>query len=230
MKAMILAAGRGERMQPLTAHTPKPLMSVGDTTLIEHVLMAIKDAGILDVVINVHHLKDHITRYCGDGSQYGLSIRYTIEETLLDTGGGIFNALPLLGDSPFVVLSADVWTDYPLSKLVKRSTHVAHVVLVDNPEFHPSGDFGLDALGIVHSVDATQLTYANMALLHPRLFSRETAGIFPLSRVLRAAVQTGLVTGEHYHGAWYNVGTVRDLILLRRSAMRTFKNSQSIRM
>lgn len=221
MKAMILAAGRGERMQPLTTQTPKPLMSVGDTTLIDHTLMTVKKAGICDVVINVHHLKDQITRYCGDGAQYGLSIRYTIEETLLDTGGGIFNALPLLGDSPFIVLSADVWTDYPLSKLAEKSTHTAHVVLVDNSDFHPSGDFGLDDLGIVHNIAKRQLTYANIALLHPQLFSHEAAGIFPLSRVLRTAIEKSIVTGEYYDGKWHNVGTVRDLTVLRHCGLQS---------
>jgi MurNAc alpha-1-phosphate uridylyltransferase len=219
MKAMILAAGRGERMRPLTDTTPKPLLPVGNTTLIEHVLHEVKKAGVTEVIINVHYLGNQIMQHCGDGSRYGLTIHYSIEETLLDTGGGIFNALPLLGHAPFLLLSADIWTDFPLSELVNKSVNAAHLVLVNNPPFHSQGDFGLNAANKIEKNSATKLTYANIGVIHPDLFKDETAGVFPLRKVLFPAIEEGLVTGEHYRGQWYNVGTVEELKKLGDQSM-----------
>ena len=211
MKAMILAAGRGERMRPLTAQIPKPLVSVRNTTLIDHALQQIRKAGIQDVVINVHHLGDQIIKHCGDGASYGLHIQYSVEPELLDTGGGIYRALPLLGASPFIVLSADVWTDFPLATLTQKHVDCAHIVLVKNPDFHPNGDFGLDAEGIVHNRAPQQFTYANIALLHPNLFQHTTETVFPLSRPLRYFIEKESVTGELYSGEWHNIGTMEQL-------------------
>lgn len=211
MKAMILAAGRGERLRPLTRTTPKPLLRVGDTTLIDHALMQVRKAGITDVVINVHHLGDQIIQHCGDGAAYGLHIQYSIEDELLDTGGGIYRALPLLGSDPFLLLSADIWTDFPLYSLTQQSVEAAHLILVDNPAYHSTGDFGLNEDGIVRRNTSQQFTYGNMGVFHPALFQYESAGVFPLREVLFPAIEKGIVTGERYAGQWYNVGTPADL-------------------
>lgn len=211
MKAMILAAGRGERMRPLTLTTPKPLLRVGDTTLIEHALTQVRKAGITEVVINVHHLGDQIIQHCGDGAVYDLHIQYSIEDELLDTGGGIYRALPLLGTPPFLLLSADIWTDFPLQTLTQQSVEAAHLILVDNPKYHSTGDFGLDKMNRVHRHAVQQLTYGNIGVFHPTLFKNENLSIFPLRSVLFPAIEKGLVTGEHYAGRWYNVGTPVDL-------------------
>ena len=214
MKAMILAAGRGERMRPLTLTTPKPLLRVGDTTLIDHALIEVRKAGITDVVINVHHLGDQIIRHCGDGTAYDLQIQYSIEDELLDTGGGIYRALPLLGLNPFLLLSADIWTDFPLHFLTQQSVEAAHLVLVDNPDYHSTGDFGLDENNVVRRNTSQQFTYGNIGVFHPALFQHEKPGIFPLRSVLFPAIEKGLVTGERYAGRWNNVGTQQELCAL----------------
>lgn len=218
MKAMILAAGRGERLKPLTQTTPKPLVTVGNTTLLAHLLFQLRDAGVMEVVMNVHHLKNQIMDYCGDGAAFGLSIQYSVEEILLETGGGIFQALPLLGNAPFLLCSADVWSDFPLRPFIKKSVDHAHLMLVDNPPFHPAGDFNLDDNGFVRDNGLKNTTYGNFALLHPILFHDAKPGVFPLRQVLRPAIQQGLVTGERYSGSWYNVGTLTELDALRKNA------------
>lgn len=215
---MILAAGRGERLKPLTTITPKPLLKIGNTTLIGHVLRQIQAAGITEVVINVHHLGDQIIQYCGNGSAFGLTIQYSIEEELLETGGGIFRALPLLGDQPFLLMSADVWTNYPLEKIIHKKVSHAHLMFVDNPDFHVSGDYGLDEKGFVRDDLADKLTYASFGILHPSLFAAEKEGIFRLTRVLKPAIEKHLVTGERYSGEWYNVGTQKELLALQAIA------------
>lgn len=213
MKAILLSAGLGQRMQPLTLTTPKPLLKIGNTTLIDHALSQLQRAGITDVVINVHHLRDQIIKHCGDGAAFHLKIHYSIEETLLETGGGIFNALPLLGTDPFLVLSADVWTDFPLQTLVHKKTHGAHLVFVDNPDYHSQGDYGLDAQGFVRLHADKKLTYANIAVINPALFHAEKPGVFRLSSVFQKAIEKGCVTGEKYTGVWHNVGVPDDLCL-----------------
>ncbi len=214
MKAMILAAGRGERMRPLTLTTPKPLLRIGNTSLIDHALMQVRKAGITEVVINVHHLGDQIIRHCGDGAAYDLRIQYSVEDELLDTGGGIYRALPLLGSNPFLLLSADIWTDFPLQTLTQRSVEAAHLILVDNPGYHSAGDFGLDKNGVVRRDVSQQFTYGNIGVFHPQLFQHEKPGIFPLRSVLFPAIEKGLVTGERYMGQWHNVGTQQELCAL----------------
>ncbi len=211
MKAMILAAGLGKRMHPLTLTTPKPLLKIGNTTLIEHVFSELRKANITDVVINVHHLRDQMIQYCGNGSAFGLQIHYSIEEELLETGGGIFQALPLLGHEPFLVLSADVWTDFPCKKLTQQKTNGAHLIFVDNPEYHPTGDYGLDTRNIVQRHSEKKFTYANIAVLHPDLFKAEKQGVFKLNHVFQKAIEKEIVTGEKYHGVWHNIGTQKDL-------------------
>ena len=207
MKAMILAAGKGERLRPLTLHTPKPLVRAGGVPLIEYHLRAIKSAGFEDVVINHAWLGQQIEDYLGNGRELGLKIGYSPEGEPLETGGGIFRALPLLGGQPFLVVNGDIWVDFDFSSLMKPIKGLAHLVLVDNPPHHPGGDFSL-VDGQVHD-DAAQprLTYSGIAVLHPQLFAGCTAGAFKLAPLLRDAMAKGLVTGERFAGRWVDVGT-----------------------
>ncbi|AEV65324.1 N-acetylmuramate alpha-1-phosphate uridylyltransferase MurU [Pseudomonas ogarae] len=208
MKAMILAAGKGERMRPLTLTTPKPLIRVGGVPLIEHHLRALAKAGFSEIVINHAWLGQQIEDHLGDGSRFGVSIRFSPEGEPLETGGGIFRALPLLGDEAFVVVNGDVWTDYDFSALRRPLEGVAHLVLVDNPEHHPEGDFVL-VDGKVHDrqAPADNLTYSGIAVLHPRLFDGCSDGAFKLAPLLRTAMAEGRVSGEHLKGHWVDVGT-----------------------
>lgn len=207
MRAMILAAGRGERMRPLTDTTPKPLLPVAGRPLIAHHLAALAAAGITEVVINHAHLGDRIERVLGDGRDHGLAIRYSAEpEGALETGGGILQALPLLGDAPFVVVNGDVWCDFPFARLPARPDGLAHLVLVDNPPHHPRGDFAL-AAGRVRAHDGEALTYSGIAVLDPALFAGHAPGRFPLAPLLRAAIDHDAVSGEHWRGRWVDVGT-----------------------
>lgn len=208
MKAMILAAGKGERMRPLTLHTPKPLLSVAGQPLIEYHLRALATAGFTDVVINHAWLGQQIEDHLGDGSRFGLSIRYSPEGEPLETGGGIFQALPLLGDAPFLLVNGDVWTDYPFACLRAPLQGLAHLVLVDNPGHHGRGDFRLQGGQVVDGDDAPgTLTFSGLSVLHPALFAGCQAGAFKLAPLLRQAMSAGKVTGEHYRGAWVDVGT-----------------------
>lgn len=220
MKAMILAAGLGKRMQPLTLTTPKPLLKVGNTTLIDHALQQLQLAGIKEVMINVHHLGDQIITHCGDGSAYNLKIHYSVEDILLETGGGIFQALSFFNNEPFLVMSADVWTDFSLKKLLTIKTKAAHLIFVDNPEYHPAGDYGLDEHGIVQLHSDKKFTYANIAVIHPSLFDGEKHGVFKLSSVFKKAIEKKNVTGEYYSGEWFNVGTTDDLIAIQTHASK----------
>ena len=205
---MILAAGRGERMRPLTDHTPKPLLRVAGRPLIERHLEGLSAAGVERVVINVAWLAQRVREHLGDGGRWGLEIVYSEEPAgALETGGGIHNALPLLGDAPFWVVNGDLFTDYPLERLPKRPAGLAHLVLVDNPEHHPGGDFAL-VDGRVHTgAEGCRLTFGGIGCYHPRLFEGCRAGAFPLAPLLRRAMDEGAVSGEHYRGPWCDVGT-----------------------
>lgn len=208
MKAMILAAGKGERMRPLTLTTPKPLVRAGGVPLIEYHLRALAAAGFTDIVINHAWLGQQIEDYLGDGSRYGVSIQYSPEGEPLETGGGIFRALPLLGDETFVVVNGDIWTDYDFSMLHQPMVGLAHLVLANNPAHHPGGDFQLiDGQVRDAQPDGATLTYSGIAVLHPRLFEGCTAGAFKLAPLLRAAMAIGKVSGERLNGQWVDVGT-----------------------
>ena len=212
MKAMVLAAGRGERMKALTDHLPKPLISVGSKTLIEYNLARLQQAGVRDVVINVSYRGQQIIDHLGDGQRFGLNIRYSHEpDKPLGTGGGIHQALPLLGEDPFIVLSSDVWTDYPLEKLWQQSVKDAHLVMVDNPDFNASGDYGLTPAGHLNKDTHPKYTYASFGVLHPRLFRDHRPGYGAISALLAAAMARSTVTGELYQGQWFNVGTATEL-------------------
>jgi MurNAc alpha-1-phosphate uridylyltransferase len=207
MKAMILAAGKGERLRPLTLHTPKPLVRAGGVPLIEYHLRALRSAGFEDVVINHAWLGQQIEDYLGDGKRLGLSIRYSPEGEPLETGGGIFRALPLLGDEPFLVVNGDIWTDCDFTPLSAPITGLAHLVLVDNPAHHPSGDFALVGGQVRDDATLPRLTYSGIAVLHPQLFAGCVDGAFKLAPLLRDAMAKGQVTGEHFTGHWVDVGT-----------------------
>ena len=222
MKAMILAAGRGERMRPLTDTTPKPLLRIGGQTLIERHVHALAAAGIRELVINHAHLGEKLEQALGDGSAYGVNIRWSPEpEGALETGGGIFNALPLLGDLPFIVVNADIWTDFPFSELPDEPDGLAHLVLVDNPAHHPEGDFVLSADRVTQGSGAC-LTFSGIGVYRPELFTGCSAGAFPLAPLLRQAMEEGRVSGSHYRGGWFDIGTperlqeINDVVINRQ--------------
>lgn len=212
---MILAAGRGERMRPLTDHTPKPLLRAGAHALIEYHILGLAQAGIRQIIINHAHLGDQIEQVLGDGHRYGVEIRYSAEGEALETGGGIFRALSLLGDGPFVVVNGDVWTDYPFDQLPVPAG-LAHLVLVDNPPHHPAGDFVLMPDGRVSDAVGPRLTFSGIGVYRQELFAACRPGRFPLAPLLRAAMAAGRVSGEHYRGGWVDVGTPERLVELDR--------------
>ncbi|MCW0923735.1 nucleotidyltransferase family protein [Pseudomonas sp. RG1] len=212
MKAMILAAGKGERMRPLTLTTPKPLVRAAGVPLIEYHLRALAAAGFTEIVINHAWLGQQIEDHLGDGSRFGLSIQYSPEGEPLETGGGIFRALSLLGDDAFLVVNGDIWTDYDFSVLHQPINGLAHLVLADNPAHHPKGDFTLiDGKVQDGEPDAQTLTYSGIAVLHPQLFDGCSAGAFKLAPLLRNAMAKGEVTGERLKGHWVDVGTYERL-------------------
>lgn len=206
MRAMILAAGKGERMRPLTLHTPKPLIPVAGVPLIEYHLRALAQAGVTEVVINHAWLGDRIEAHLGDGARFGLQIVYSQESQPLETGGGIYQALPLLGADPFILVNGDVFTDYDFAVLQKPLQGLAHLVLINNPAHHLEGDFSLEEGRVLAPTTAT-LTYSGIAVLHPELFSGCQAGAFKLAPLLRQAIAQGQVSGEQFNGCWIDVGT-----------------------
>jgi MurNAc alpha-1-phosphate uridylyltransferase len=214
MKAMILAAGRGERMRPLTDHIPKPLLKVGGKSLIVWHLERLAKAGFKEVVINYAHLGEQIEQALGDGSVWGLNVQYSPETSALETAGGIANALPLLGDAPFLVVNGDVFTEIDFGALQLVSPNLAHLVMVDNPPQHPDGDFVVDS-GKVTNQGNHKLTFSGIGIYHPALFvDVERGQAAKLAPLLRSAMIKGLVTGEHYQGIWHDIGTPERLSFL----------------
>ncbi len=213
MKAMILAAGRGERMRPLTDHTPKPLLQAAGRSLIEYHIAALAAGGFGEIVINHAHLGAQIEAAVGNGSRYGIHIRYSAEGEALETGGGIHRALPLLGDGPFLVVNGDIWTDYPYARLRHSPPGLAHLVLVDNPPQHPRGDFAL-VDGQVLADGDPRFTFSGIGVYRPELFAACSPGKFPLAPLLRTAMAEGQVSGEHYTGRWFDIGTPERLAQL----------------
>jgi N-acetyl-alpha-D-muramate 1-phosphate uridylyltransferase len=227
--ALIFAAGLGERMRPLTDHTPKPLLTVQGKPLIVWHLEKLAAIGVHYVVINTSHLADQFPETLGDGSAWGLRIRYAYEGPVpLETGGGMLNALPLLGPEPFIVVSGDVWTDADFGALPKEPAGVAHLLLVDNQSHHPHGDFALDEQGLVRSKGTSLLTYSGIGVYRRELLNEWQSVVdhhpdgerkpprFKLRPLLDAAIERGAITGNHHHGAWTDVGTPERLALLNR--------------
>ena len=219
--AMILAAGRGERLRPLTDHTPKPLIEVGDKPLIEHHLERLAAAGITRVVINLAHLGEQIRQHLGSGARWGLTIEYSVEgeraEEALETAGGIRQALDRLG-SRFLLINGDVLTDIDYADFLRRglpADSLAHLLLVDNPPHNPSGDFALRD-GRLETQDDDRLTYSGIGLFRRELFADLPPGRRALGPVLREAIAAGQVTGEHHPGDWLDVGTKERLAEARR--------------
>ena len=218
--AMILAAGRGERMRPLTDRAPKALLEAGGKPLIVRLIESLVRAGVSELVVNVSHLADQIEQRLGDGSRLGARISYSREQNPLETGGGIAYALPLLGDAPFAVVNSDIYTDFdfrrlePAADALARGVCDAHLVLVDNPEHHPEGDFCLRS-GRVFPEGAARLTFSGIGVYRSELFERLVAGAkHRLAPLLAGAISSGRATGEYHRGLWVDVGTPQRLAQL----------------
>ena len=227
-----MAAGRGERMRPLTDHTPKPLLEAGGKPLIVWHIERLARAGLTQLVINHAHLGEQIVRTLGDGSKFGVSIQYSAERTALETAGGIANALHLLGDTAFAVINADIYCDYDFAQLPLRAatlagnSDMAHLILVDNPEQHPNGDFGLNNGRIIE--DTPRLTFSGIGIYKTELFQHISPGsVAPLAPLLRAQIAQGKVSGEHYSGHWVDVGTPQRLQQLDK-ALRATHNTAHV--
>lgn len=219
--AMILAAGRGERMRPLTDRTPKPLLQVAGKPLIQYHVEALARAGISRLVVNHAHLGEQIVAFLGEGARWGVSIAYSAEPGgALETGGGIQRALPLLGDGPFWVVNGDVWTDYSFLAHPIPEHALAHLVMVDNPAHHPRGDFALSADGLLADAGNDRLTYSGLGIYRPELFAGCAPGAFPLAPLLRRAMAMGRVSGEYYGGRWLDIGTPERLRALDEELRR----------
>lgn len=217
--ALILAAGLGERMRPLTAHTPKPLLEVNGKPLIVHHIEKLAAADVRYIVINTSHLAGRFPEALGDGSRWGVRLRYSYEGTApLETGGGMLHALPLLGPEPFIVVSADIWSEIDYAALPREPRGVAHLVMVPNPVFHPAGDFAL-ADGRLYGDDAPasaeRLTFGNVGVYRRQIVENEAPGTFKLLPMYRRAIAEGRLDGEKFDGFWRNVGTPAQLDELR---------------
>ncbi|MDR2012594.1 MAG: nucleotidyltransferase family protein [Rhodanobacter sp.] len=216
-RAMIFAAGRGERMRPLTDTTPKPLLRANGKRLIEHHLEKLAAAAIEEVVINISHLAEQFPAALGDGSRWNLRIHYSHEGPQpLETGGGIKHALPLLGAAPFIAVSADIVSDYDYARLPTEPAGLAHLVMVGNPPFHPHGDFHLDGARLNDEGRGERLTFANIGVYRPELVAGETTDVFKLLPMFQRAMRAGRLEGERYDGYWRNIGTPEQLRALER--------------
>lgn len=214
MKALIFAAGRGERMRPLTDTTPKPLLKLNGKALIEYALENLATAGFSEVVINVAYLGQQIIEFCADGSRWGVAIEYSDEgSAALETAGGIVKALPMLGDQPFLAINSDVVCDYPLASLRDKSFDLAHLVMIANPPHHPQGDFSLDANGHLSEQGDSKLTFSGIGLYRPQMFAGLVAGqALKLRPLFNAGMREQRISGEHYRGAWRDIGTPQALL------------------
>jgi N-acetyl-alpha-D-muramate 1-phosphate uridylyltransferase len=218
---MILAAGRGERMRPLTDHTPKPLLEVGGKSLIVWHLEELKRAGFKEVIINHAYLGNQIEEALGDGSDWGLNILYSPENTALETAGGIANALALIGEDPFLLVNGDIFTQFNLSSLTLKNNNLAHLVMVTNPSWHPNGDFVLRE-GYLVPGQGNRLTYSGVGVYHPKMFRHIPPGtVAKLAPLIQLAIEKGLVSAEHYQGIWSDIGTPERLAQMNEALFRT---------
>jgi MurNAc alpha-1-phosphate uridylyltransferase len=217
MRAMILAAGRGERLRPLTDRVPKPLVEINGKPLIEYHLEHLAGAGFGQVVINQGHLGDQLPRTLGNGSRWGITIHWSDEQPeALETGGGIFQALPHLGAAPFLVINGDLWTNFPLARLRAIKCDWAHLVMVPNPSHNPGGDFSL-AGGRIRMQGENRLTFSGISVYNPRLFDGCSAGKFSVVPLLKTAMEQHVVTGETHSGRWDDIGTLDRLEAVRQA-------------
>jgi MurNAc alpha-1-phosphate uridylyltransferase len=214
---MILAAGRGERLRPLTDEMPKPLVEVGGQSLLERHLDHVRAAGIRTVVINLGWLGDKIVERIGSGRRFGLEVVYSQEgDNILETGGGIFKALPTLGDRPFLVINGDIFTDMPVPDVALADEHLGHLVMVPSPEYRTGGDFDI-VEGLIRNADTQSLTFSGVAIYRPEFFADCTVGRFPLAPMLRDAADRDQLSGSIYSGRWADAGTPERLAALRAS-------------
>ena len=211
-RAMIFAAGRGERMRPLSDATPKPLLRLGQKTLIERHIEKLAAIGVEEIVVNTAHLAEQFPAALGDGSRWGVTLRYSYEgANPLETGGGIRHALPLLGDAPFIGVAADIVSDYDYAKLPAEPDALAHLVMVPNPAFHPRGDFWLDASRLNEDGVGERLTFSSIAVYRPELVASEPDAAFKLLPHFQRAMREGRLSGECFEGYWANIGTPEQL-------------------
>lgn len=211
MKAIILAAGRGERLRPLTDETPKPLIEVAGKSLIEYHLSNLAAAGFKEIIINTAWLAEKIHQQLGNGERYGVSIQYSDEGSALETAGGIINALPLIGDNPFLVVNGDIWCDFDFSTLPTLENGVqAHLVLVNNPDHNEKGDFSLQEKYVKNTGDP-MYTYSGIGLYSPAFFAEQQPGRTPLAPIIRNKINNNLISGQYYNGLWTDVGTIERL-------------------
>lgn len=206
---MILAAGRGKRLMPLTKNTPKSLIKVRGKALIEYSIEEVKKANINDIIINTAYLGNQIQAHLGDGDKFGICIKYSIEKTALETAGGIIKALPLLGNAPFVVINADILCDYDLSALTLPNNSLAHLMLVDNPQHNPNGDFSLTGGRITYLSNTQVYTFSGIGIYHTDFFQSHLLNDkkLTLSNLFKEAINKGQLTGEYYSGHWQDIGT-----------------------
>lgn len=205
---MILAAGRGERMRPLTDSTPKPLLMAAGKPIIHYTIERLVSAGFNEIVINIAHLGQQIKQALGDGSQFGATIAYSNEgKSGLETAGGIIKALPLLGTDPFLVINGDIANDYNFSLLHNLPCDLAHLVLIPNPEHHPEGDFHLSTNKRLTETGSPKLTYSGIGVYNPALFNNIAPGKIKLAPILRQSMSENRVTGEQFNGFWMDIGT-----------------------
>ena len=220
MKAMILAAGRGNRLRPLTDKQPKPLIKVGHDSLIEHHIKKLSAAGFESIIINTAYLGEKIQNNIGDGSRYNIPIQYSHEgEQALETGGGIAYALPLLGDQPFLVVSADIYCEIPFNIHFDLNHANMHLVMVNNPAHHTDGDFTSSELNLSGSTD-DRYTYSGIAYIHPKIFTYEKR-VFPLIEKIRFCIESNTICAEIFKGVWHDVGTASRLHIANKHALST---------
>ena len=221
IKAMILAAGKGERMGELTHDCPKPLLMVRDQPLMVYHLKKLAAIGVKDCVINVRYLGEKIQQALGDGRQFNINIHYSVETEALETAGGIIQTLDFFESKPFIVMSADVLSDYSLEKLLNAlndEKKLAHLVMVNNPSHHREGDFAINADSFL-SLEGKKLNYAGIGIYHPQLFEDYTPGYRKIGDVMKEGISKRCITGEHYDGKWLNVDTPERLALAQREAL-----------
>ncbi len=214
---MLLAAGFGKRMRPLTDYTPKPLIPVLGKPLIEYALERLAAAGVTRVVVNLAHLGEQIRDHLGSGERWGVQIQYSAEDEPLETAGGIIHALPLLAPSPFLVINGDIWCDFPLATLRGVKCDYAHLVMVRNPAHNPRGDFCLRS-GRIRQDGEPKFTYSGLAVYHPRFFDGCSGGKWSVVPLLQQTMESRLVTGQLHNGAWFDSGTPERLAALREAA------------